>query len=154
MQRTLRHAAGRRPGFTLIEMLVVLAILVTLFGLTVAFLPRVQERERAARGADRLQGWLLIAKQRALRDRTPTGLRLITDPGNPNWVRDLEYVQQPDDYSGGTFLGFFVEGDDGTQFMTARFSGVDFSGGMTDPTLHPIQPGIIWRCSAAAWFIR
>jgi hypothetical protein len=119
----------------------VILLLLTLFGLTVAFLPRVQERERAARGADRLQGWLLIAKQRALRDRTPTGLRLIIDSANPNWVRDLEYVQQPDDYSGGTFLRYDTVGSE----LFAEFSGVDFTGGLGfgpgAPDLAPVQPG-------------
>jgi prepilin-type N-terminal cleavage/methylation domain-containing protein len=67
---------GRRAGFTLIEMLVVLFIIVILATLVVAIAPRISEQSRAARGADQLQGWLLIAKQRAKNGGRPAGLRL------------------------------------------------------------------------------
>jgi prepilin-type N-terminal cleavage/methylation domain-containing protein len=97
---------GKRTGFTLIEMLVVLGIVLMMSVLTVLFMPRIQERQRVAQGADLLQGWALMAKQRALRDRVATGLRfqlshLPTDPPNQSYVRDIQYIQQPDDYSQG-----------------------------------------------------
>src|SRR5690348_7170000 len=66
----------RRTGFTLLEMLVVLVIVAVLATLIVALAPRFSEQTRAARGADQLQGWLLIAKQQAKRAGHPVGLRL------------------------------------------------------------------------------
>ena len=36
------------------------------------------------RNADSVQGMLLAAKMMAIRDGVPTGVRLITDPNNPN----------------------------------------------------------------------
>jgi type II secretory pathway pseudopilin PulG len=92
----------------MVEMLVVLGIILMLSVLTVLFMPRIQERQRVAQGADLLQGWLLKAKQQALRDRVPTGIRfqlnkLPTDPYP--YVRDLLYIQKPDDYSQGSVTG-------------------------------------------------
>ncbi len=127
----------RRPGLTLIELLVVIAILAALFTLGVLFVPRVQEREKVARGADRVQGALLISKQRALRDRAPSGVRLIPDPANPALIRRLEYVQQPDDFSGGLCNGT----PGGAASTTVNFSGVDFTGGGLATNLAPVQPG-------------
>ncbi|HXG09621.1 MAG TPA: prepilin-type N-terminal cleavage/methylation domain-containing protein [Gemmataceae bacterium] len=74
--RTFHHRGLGRPGFTLTEMLVAIVIIVIVAAITAALVPRIGQQERAARGADRLQRWLLIAKQRALSERTPVGLRL------------------------------------------------------------------------------
>jgi prepilin-type N-terminal cleavage/methylation domain-containing protein len=98
MHLDLVHAPRQRSGFTLIELFVVLGIILSLSVLTVLFMPRIQERQRVAQGADLLQGWVLNAKQRAMRDHRATGLRLQRS-ANSNYVRDLQYVQQPDDYA-------------------------------------------------------
>lgn len=66
----------RSAGFTLVELLVAVAILIILAAIVVAFLPNVLEQDRPARGADRLQEVLLIARQRAVRDRAPRGVRI------------------------------------------------------------------------------
>lgn len=92
---------GTRPGFTLVEMLVVLTLILILAGIAVTFAPSLQNQQKTTRAADLLQGWLLLAKQRAAHDRVPTGLRLVRDPGaplgNPNYVRSLQFVQQPEE---------------------------------------------------------
>jgi prepilin-type N-terminal cleavage/methylation domain-containing protein len=123
MHRYAAPGPGKRTGFTLIELLVVLGIILMLSVLTVLFMPRLQERQRVAQGADQLQYWLLMAKQRALRDRIATGVRLQlshlpTDPANQYYVRDLEYIQQPDDYSQGLVTGW--------RENVVAFTGVDF----------------------------
>jgi hypothetical protein len=82
-------------------MLVVLSIILTLAVVTILLMPRFQERQKVPRGADLLQGWLLMAKQRAIRDQIPTGIRLQSppSPANPSFVRDLQYIRKPDDYA-------------------------------------------------------
>lgn len=77
MSKCDRQPASRgRTGFTLVELLVVIFLIVILATLAVAIIPRFQEQSRAARGADQLQGWLLVAKMRAKREGHPVGLRL------------------------------------------------------------------------------
>src|SRR5262249_23468684 len=90
-----------RTGFTLVELLVVIGILLALAGLGILFLPGVQQSQPAARGPPAVQGALLIAKQRAVRDQGPRGLRLIIDDVNVGYVIKLQYIEQPDDFSGG-----------------------------------------------------
>ena len=68
--------AAVRSAFTLIEMLVVLAIMTALLSLVALVAPRFGERQRPSRGAGQLQSWLNLAKNRALRDQRPRGIRL------------------------------------------------------------------------------
>jgi prepilin-type N-terminal cleavage/methylation domain-containing protein len=89
----MTHSPTRRPGFTLVELLVVVSIILALTALVLLFGPRLNDDAKVSRASDRLQGWLLVAKQRAVRDRAPRGLRLIY---NQAGVTDLFYVEQPD----------------------------------------------------------
>jgi prepilin-type N-terminal cleavage/methylation domain-containing protein len=103
----------RRPGVTLIELLVVIAIITALATMIVAIAPRFGERQRASRGASQLQSWLNLAKQRALRDRRPVGIRMPIVTGTSassdpryqfasQYVREVMYVEVPDEGIGGT----------------------------------------------------
>jgi prepilin-type N-terminal cleavage/methylation domain-containing protein len=73
-------AAAHRTGFTLVEMMVVLVLILIVGALAVLFVPRVNERQKAAKGADQLQQALLVAKMRALRDQAPRGVRIQPIP--------------------------------------------------------------------------
>lgn len=98
----------KRRGVTLIELLVVIGIIAALATMLVAFAPRFGERHRATRGAAQVQSWLNLAKQRALRDQRPVGIRLpaqINEPGLPTgygYIRELQFIEVPDEYIGGT----------------------------------------------------
>src|SRR5438045_3233442 len=74
--RNTTMATKNRRAFTLIELLVAIAMIMVLAGLAVLFV-RFDDQARAGRGAQQLQGWLNIAKSRALRDQGPRGLRLV-----------------------------------------------------------------------------
>src|SRR5438552_11730667 len=93
-----------RSAFTLVELLVVITLIMILAGLAAAFLPTIGDSARQAQAASMLQQWILTAKQKALRDQVPCGLRLIpyTDPTtgvtNLNQVRECKYIEQPDDF--------------------------------------------------------
>jgi prepilin-type N-terminal cleavage/methylation domain-containing protein len=102
MRNTNRTTRG---GFTLIELLVVISIIVVLASLTLLIAPRVSDSQKSALGGSKLQGWIAIAKQRAYRDKIVSGVRLIPDPTNPLLVRQLEYIEQPDDFRGGVLNG-------------------------------------------------
>jgi len=99
-----------RRGFTLIELLVVMTLITTLAGLALLIIPSINTNRRAADAADRLQQWLLIARQRALRDQAPRGVRLILDPADAtgNTVRELQFIETPDNFAPGNGITLFV----------------------------------------------
>jgi prepilin-type N-terminal cleavage/methylation domain-containing protein len=116
----------RRRGLTLTELLVVIVIVVTLAALVLAVSPRLGEHQRASAGADLLQQWLLTAKQRALRDRQPCGVRLLRDSANPSIVTTLQFIEQPPE---------FAEGKLTVQTTSiVLIEGTDLSGGMPAQT--------------------
>lgn len=86
----------RRLAFTLLELVAVMTLVVLLAALGMVMIPSARDRS-VNLAADRIQGWMLIAKQRARRDGLATGLRLIADADDK--VRKLQYLQQPDDFS-------------------------------------------------------
>lgn len=105
MYRT-KKIADRRDGFTLIEMLVVIAIILALAALAAAFAPRVSDNQRMTRAVDNLEQWLLTAKMRARRDGLSTGLRFIQAPGDPiGFYSQFQYIQQPPPLAGGVCVG-------------------------------------------------
>jgi len=76
-------------------MLVVITIILAISALAYAVFPKQSDRKMTY-GADRLQAWLLSAKQQAKRDQRATGLRLIP---NAAGINTLIYVQQLDDFA-------------------------------------------------------
>ncbi len=112
---TTKKIAVRRDAFTLIEMMVVIAIILALAALAAAFAPRVNENQKMTRAVDNLEQWLLTAKMRAKRDGLATGIRFIPDPNDldPTNLRtslsktysQFQYIQQPEPLIGGVCLG-------------------------------------------------
>jgi type II secretory pathway pseudopilin PulG len=148
-----------RTGFTLVEMLVVMGFLLVLATLTVAIAPRFQERQKVAKAADQLQGWLLIAKQRAKNDRAPTGVRIYVPSNQPllsnqPLATDLAYIQRPDDFrpganpGGGFRWAQIAVPNPGNQVVLTpppplQTLPADFAGGAapSNKALWPVQPG-------------
>ncbi|HTU21950.1 MAG TPA: prepilin-type N-terminal cleavage/methylation domain-containing protein [Gemmataceae bacterium] len=125
MYRTAK-TAKRRDAFTLVEMLVVIAIILAIAALAAAFAPRVSDSQNLTRAVDNLEQWLLTAKMRAKRDRLATGVRFVQAPGDAAGIySQIQYVQQPDSLSGIPNVATLVSAGNGT----VTFSGVDFSLG-------------------------
>jgi prepilin-type N-terminal cleavage/methylation domain-containing protein len=97
------QAREHRPGFTLVEMIVVISIILVLATLVAAVVSTpILVGDKARRGGDQVQLWLRVAKTRAMADGAPRGVRLISDPNSPDptkpWIRELQYIEQPSDY--------------------------------------------------------
>jgi prepilin-type N-terminal cleavage/methylation domain-containing protein len=97
-----------RRGFTLTELIVVIAIIGFLATLTALYFPRFQDSEYVRRGTDSLQMWLIMAKQQARRDGRPTGLRFTV---NNSTCRSVHYIQQPEDSAQGKYVGSWKKDD-------------------------------------------
>lgn len=142
-----------RRAFTLVEMLVVIALIVLIATITALVLPNILRNNKSTQGANLLQGMLLAAKQRALRDRVASGVRLnvVTDPVYTNATNtrlvsyEMVYIIRPDD--------FVVAGTDQLTIGADAFGNpiatsqtVDFAGGLSTlipavPEQYPVQPG-------------
>lgn len=144
----------RRPGFTLVEMLVVLAIILVLASLAVVYYPKLQDSNQMIRGSDLVVQALSNARQRAKRDNLPTGVRF--GPADPTTglvlqATQIEYIQQPDNFAFGTCWGTHLvkptppPGTYDTAWVDFTLpTGVNFQGAagkLDEPDLATIQPG-------------
>jgi prepilin-type N-terminal cleavage/methylation domain-containing protein len=157
----MRHAYHRRPAFTLVELLVVVTLVLIITGITVLFLANFRG-SAGSQGTQQLYGYLNMARQSSTRDRTTYGLRLLPGSGGAQMVDQLQYIEQPEDYSipNSTFIAIAPgynqqldqqlqqqqwlppNGNPPTLFL-ALFNNADFTGGytITDQNLWPVQPG-------------
>jgi prepilin-type N-terminal cleavage/methylation domain-containing protein len=124
-----------RTAFTLVELLVVISILTVLLALTAIYVvPAFQDNKNIIRGVDRVSTVLLIAKQRALRDQRPVGVRFEVDTEGS--CRSLRYVEQPDLLTGQRAI--LTQGS-----TTVMLPGVDLRGSAPPGDLenYNVQPG-------------
>ncbi len=86
------HAESR--GFTLIELLVVIFIILLISAVALpTVLPALNHRQ-VSEAARILQGALVGARDKAIHDNRPCGIRLMPDPAFPlQWVNVGQYVQ-------------------------------------------------------------
>ena len=113
-----------RPAFTIIELLVAMGIALTLLGLAVAVTQSSAfDSYKTVGAADRVSQWMLIAKNRALRDRAPRGVRLIVDPST-NTCKEIAYIEMPDAYivPPGAQLQLLYDYQAATMMMPPRIS--------------------------------
>jgi prepilin-type N-terminal cleavage/methylation domain-containing protein len=154
------ESAKRRRAFTLVEMIVVITIMAILTVIAVAVAPRVQENQRVVKAADQISQWLLTARVLALRHQVATGVRLSPDPNNSSLVRQLQYIQQPDDFivqpgvnPASPQVRRLIFAQPNPSYTPPPYYlldleappqptvASDFSGGFGSSSLWPVQPG-------------
>ena len=91
-----------RRGFTLVELLVVVAILVILSTITVATLNSFTNAERIRSSARQVQSSLMGARDRALRFKHPVGVRFLLNTNVPGTVADSMVYIEPIEPNTGT----------------------------------------------------
>lgn len=87
-------------GFTLVELLVAMSVIIIFASLTAAFYPGLKADNAISRVSVAVQSNFVGARQRAKRDRVPTGIRLQFDADNR--CTQLIIVQKPDDLNYNT----------------------------------------------------
>ena len=84
-----------RSGFTLIELIAAMSLAILITGLAVGALSSgAFGSQRVVQSADRASGWLIIAKQRAMRDGLPRGVRFLRN--GTNFITEAQHVESPD----------------------------------------------------------
>ncbi len=68
-----------RQGFTLVELLVVIGVMIALLSITLMAFSAVMDGEETGAGARQLQSYLAGARDRAIYARAPRGIRLMID---------------------------------------------------------------------------
>lgn len=98
---------SKRSGFTMVELLIAVSILLVLAGITVSTLNYSAEKEKISNGTRDMQTYLKGARDRAIFRRSPTGVRLILDDsgptnnaGNPITVSSMVYIGSPEPFVG------------------------------------------------------
>jgi prepilin-type N-terminal cleavage/methylation domain-containing protein len=151
MRTRQQPPSSPRPAFTLVELIVAMLIVAAIAGLAVAIVPRLQDSQRATKGGDVVQGSLFLAKQLALRDQQPRGIRLVLDASGTT-ASSLQLIEQPPYYAptNGVISGAAWNPAANQPILTAPFfaaSGLDFWGGNGpgnppgNPVLWAVQPG-------------
>ncbi|MEZ6126327.1 MAG: prepilin-type N-terminal cleavage/methylation domain-containing protein [Planctomycetaceae bacterium] len=79
MNRVVQKRLVVRHGFTLVELLIVIGILVTLLTITALSVNFVQESDRVAGAARQVQSFMAGAVDRAIYSKKPVGVRLFLD---------------------------------------------------------------------------
>lgn len=123
MRRLSHRSRHRRGAFTLVELLVVVAIVTTLLALTALVVSSLAPSFKTTNGADLAAQWLVSARQMARRDGVPTGVRFQIDADNV--CRQAVYVRQPDDVAQGVYAGCDATG------TVATISGVPATVNLT-----------------------
>lgn len=108
-----RPLAGRSPaadarrartGFTLVELLVSLAILLILATITIRLVNGTLDNDRMKTGSRELQSYLAGARDRAIYAGQPRGVRFIPDPTDNYTVRRFVYVGASNNYTDGSSI--------------------------------------------------
>lgn len=91
-----------RRGFTLVELLVSMAIIVILVSMTVAAVNFAASGDRIPGGSRQTQSMILGARDRAIYAAEPRGVRLVLDPDNPRVASSFIFIGVSEPYTRGT----------------------------------------------------
>ena len=122
---TLRHSAG----FTLIELMVVIALLVLIASMTVAAINLNVNNDKVRAGSRQVQSYLAGARDRAIYSKAPRGVRFLLTPTNSptessRTVSSMVFIAPTDPWMQGTIQ---LE-----RLDTANNGIADFSEGLPD----------------------
>ena len=89
----ITHKNPLRGGFTLIELMVVITIMLLLFGMTVYGINFTKDADKVRAAAAQVQSFLSGARDRAIYAQEARGVRFFVNPANPRSVSAMAYIQ-------------------------------------------------------------
>lgn len=90
-----------RSGFTLVELLVVITIIVVILGMTAAAVNFTLNAEKLRSGSRLLQSYLEGARDRAIYSNEPRGVRFLKDQTDPKAVTSMVFIGPSEPWSQG-----------------------------------------------------
>lgn len=114
-------ATNTRRGFTLVELLVAIGVLIALAAIAVVALPDINKQRGVDNAAAEVQGYLLIAKNRSARDKVERGVRFTFDTST-GLCRSVQYIGRPDNYVPPTGSTLSATGGGGTAPTTVTLT--------------------------------
>ncbi|HEY0984929.1 pilus assembly FimT family protein [Schlesneria sp.] len=94
----------RRSGFTLVELLIVVSIMLILATITITSINFNMSRDRVREAGRQLQSFIAGARDRAIFAKEIRGVRLILDPLNRHTAVAVQYVGAAERWSDGEIL--------------------------------------------------
>ena len=132
----------RRNGFTLIELMVAMSLAILLAGLAVGvvYSTGAVGSQQVVAAADKVSGWLMVAKQRAIRDGNVQGVRFFL---NGDRCSEAQYIEKParpfipnpgKDANGARILLVYFDGNGNSVIETGEQQAYYFPGTGGPPT--------------------
>jgi len=98
LRRTHRHSSG----FTLIELMIVVALLILIASMTVSAINLNTNNDKVRAGSRQVQSYLAGARDRAIYSKAPRGVRFLLDPTNNRTVSSMVFIAPTDPWTQGT----------------------------------------------------
>ena len=128
--RPIQHAQmlsmSNRRAFTLVELLVVLAIVLILAAVTISSVNFSYNADRMRAGGRQLQSFLMGARDKAIYANEVRGVRLLIDPNDNHAVSAVQYIGAPQRET-GTLTFNFATTNDSTGKTVSFISGTPWS---------------------------
>ena len=103
IRRAIPRGTHRRSaGFTLIELMVVVGLLVLIASMTVAAINVNTNNDKVRAGSRQVQSYLAGARDRAIYSKAPRGVRFLLDPTNNRTVSSMVFIAPTDPWTQGT----------------------------------------------------
>jgi len=131
--RLVRRITTRRRGFTLVELLVVVGIMVLLASITAMTISLTINGDKVRSGARQVQSYLEGARDRAIYAKAPRGVRFLVDQGNNRTVTSMVFIAPTDDWTQGSIQLERLDLDNDTNADTASSQAVVVRGFDSDP---------------------
>ncbi|WP_373649196.1 Tfp pilus assembly protein FimT/FimU [Schlesneria sp. DSM 10557] len=100
MLRHTQQTPNHNQGFTLVELLIVMSLMITLLAIAAATIKVNMDADRVRGAARSIQSYLLGARDRAIYAKQPRGVRLILNPTNPRTVSSMIHIQPTEPWNG------------------------------------------------------